>query len=168
LQPTPLAWRRVASGHGPAGSRASQRRPDAVAARLRQDPRPVWALDPASRTLRVEIDLPNSTGRLRPGMYATVRFMLEEPASETPNERAALGGCGSGSRLAVRNGRRHTRSFSFRSFVSIVPPSCPEGIQSISPRLQSGGLFRNSPQSPEGTTKGLAFPPSSLRDYEVT
>ncbi len=28
-----------------------------------------WALDPGSRTLRAEIDLPNKEGKLRPGMY---------------------------------------------------------------------------------------------------
>ena len=31
-----------------------------------------WSLDAKARTLRVEIDLPNPEGRLRPGMYATV------------------------------------------------------------------------------------------------
>jgi HlyD family secretion protein len=29
-----------------------------------------WSLDPATRTLRAEIDLPNPEGQLRPGMYA--------------------------------------------------------------------------------------------------
>jgi RND family efflux transporter MFP subunit len=29
-----------------------------------------WSLDPATRTLRVEIDLPNAGGPLRPGLYA--------------------------------------------------------------------------------------------------
>ena len=33
-------------------------------------------LDPASRTLRVEIDVPNSSGRLRPGMTVTVSLVL--------------------------------------------------------------------------------------------
>jgi RND family efflux transporter MFP subunit len=31
--------------------------------------RTAWALDPKTRTLRTEIDLPNADGRLRPGMY---------------------------------------------------------------------------------------------------
>jgi HlyD family secretion protein len=31
-----------------------------------------WALDPGTRTLRVEIDVPNPDGLLRPGMYARV------------------------------------------------------------------------------------------------
>jgi RND family efflux transporter MFP subunit len=38
-----------------------------------------WALDPQQRTLRVQIDLPNPDGRLRPGMYATARLTTEHP-----------------------------------------------------------------------------------------
>ena len=37
-----------------------------------------WDLDPANRSLRVEIDLPNPEGRLRPGMYATANILLAE------------------------------------------------------------------------------------------
>ena len=37
-----------------------------------------WVLDPASRTLRVEIDLPNPERRLRPGMYAKARIELSK------------------------------------------------------------------------------------------
>ena len=36
-----------------------------------------YALDEASRTMLVEIDLPNPTQELRPGMYATVRIGVE-------------------------------------------------------------------------------------------
>jgi len=39
--------------------------------------RTAWVLDPSSRTLRTEIDLPNPSGHLRPGMYATVRITLK-------------------------------------------------------------------------------------------
>jgi multidrug resistance efflux pump len=35
-----------------------------------------YALNPRNRTLRVEIDIPNSTGWLRPGMYATATISL--------------------------------------------------------------------------------------------
>jgi HlyD family secretion protein len=42
--------------------------------------RAAGALDPGSRTLRTEIDLPNPDGRLRPGMFATVRIVSEMPA----------------------------------------------------------------------------------------
>jgi HlyD family secretion protein len=37
-----------------------------------------WTLDPANRSLRAEIDLVNEDQSLRPGMYATVRILLEE------------------------------------------------------------------------------------------
>jgi RND family efflux transporter MFP subunit len=39
-----------------------------------------WVLDPASRTLRVEIDLPNPQRTLRPGMYAKARIELSSSA----------------------------------------------------------------------------------------
>jgi RND family efflux transporter MFP subunit len=34
-----------------------------------------WALDPTSRSLRAEVDLPNKDGRLRPGMYLHARIV---------------------------------------------------------------------------------------------
>jgi RND family efflux transporter MFP subunit len=40
--------------------------------------RTAGALDPASRTLRVEIDLPNADGSLRPGLYAYVGIAAEQ------------------------------------------------------------------------------------------
>jgi RND family efflux transporter MFP subunit len=39
-----------------------------------------WSLDPANRSLRVEIDLPNPEGALRPGMYATATILLDQRA----------------------------------------------------------------------------------------
>jgi len=41
------------------------------------------ALEPASRTLRVEIDLPNTEKKLRAGMYAYVRITAEMPEGWT-------------------------------------------------------------------------------------
>jgi len=38
-----------------------------------------WALNPDVRSLRVEIDLPNANGRIRPGMYAFVSVPIEIP-----------------------------------------------------------------------------------------
>ena len=38
------------------------------------------AIDPATRTLRTEIDVPNPKGRLLPGSYAQVHFALKEQA----------------------------------------------------------------------------------------
>jgi HlyD family secretion protein len=37
-----------------------------------------WALDPGNRTLRVEIDVENEDGGLRPGMYARANILLAE------------------------------------------------------------------------------------------
>lgn len=38
-----------------------------------------WSLEPGSRTLRAEIDLPNPDGRVRPGMYVYARVTAELP-----------------------------------------------------------------------------------------
>lgn len=38
-----------------------------------------WSLDPTTRTLRAEIDLPNPDGRLRPGMYAYAALSSDLP-----------------------------------------------------------------------------------------
>jgi multidrug efflux pump subunit AcrA (membrane-fusion protein) len=45
--------------------------------------RQTWALDAKSRTLRVEIDLPNEGELLRPGMYAYASFHLKLPERPT-------------------------------------------------------------------------------------
>ncbi len=37
-----------------------------------------WSLDELNRTLRAEIDLPNTDGMLRPGMYAKVDILLDQ------------------------------------------------------------------------------------------
>lgn len=40
-----------------------------------------WALDQHTRTMRVQVDLPNADGRLKPGNFATVRFATERPGA---------------------------------------------------------------------------------------
>lgn len=40
--------------------------------------RTAWALDPATRTLLTEVDLPNPDDALRPGLYAYVTVVVEE------------------------------------------------------------------------------------------
>lgn len=40
-----------------------------------------WALDPTSRTLRAEIDLPNKDRKVRPGMYVTAALTAAVPAA---------------------------------------------------------------------------------------
>lgn len=38
-----------------------------------------WSLEPESRTLRVEVDVPNSGGHIRPGMYVYARIGAQTP-----------------------------------------------------------------------------------------
>ena len=40
--------------------------------------RTAWALDPRTRTIRVEIDIPNPGGQFRPGLYAYATVIVEE------------------------------------------------------------------------------------------
>lgn len=40
-----------------------------------------WSLEPGSRTLRTEIDLPNEKGQIRPGMYAYAKLSVELPSA---------------------------------------------------------------------------------------
>jgi HlyD family secretion protein len=42
-----------------------------------------WSLEPASRTLRTEIDIPNKDGKLRPGMFVVARITNPLPESWT-------------------------------------------------------------------------------------
>lgn len=46
--------------------------------------------DPANRTMRAEIDLPNPSGRLREGMYGGVTILLEPPTEHLTIPSAAL------------------------------------------------------------------------------
>jgi HlyD family secretion protein len=53
-----------------------------------------WALDPRSRTIRVEIDIPNPGSKLLPGLYAYATVIVEEhpdvltvPATAVVNEK---------------------------------------------------------------------------------
>jgi RND family efflux transporter MFP subunit len=64
---------------GERGDLASVRVP-ALAGREYAAPvtRTSWALDAANRSLRSEIDMANTDGTLRPGMYATATILLEE------------------------------------------------------------------------------------------
>ena len=48
------------------------------------------ALDPSSRTMRTEIDLPNADGILRPGMYGTVAIAVETHADALTVPEAAV------------------------------------------------------------------------------
>ena len=47
-------------------------------------------LDPATRTAEMEVDVPNPTARLKPGMYARVQFVVAEHAAALTVPRNAL------------------------------------------------------------------------------
>jgi HlyD family secretion protein len=49
-----------------------------------------WSLDPATRSLKTEIDVPNPDGLLRPGMYATIQLRLDEVANALVVPAAAI------------------------------------------------------------------------------
>ncbi len=49
-----------------------------------------WSLEPGSRTLRAEVDLPNPDGKLRPGMYVSTKLTVELP-TEWSVPAAAVG-----------------------------------------------------------------------------
>jgi multidrug resistance efflux pump len=53
----------------------------AVSAETGKVARTSWSLEPGSRTLWTEIDLPNEKGLLRPGMYVNARLTAELPAA---------------------------------------------------------------------------------------
>lgn len=61
------------------GSEALIRTPAAANAVIKgQVKRSAWVLQPATRTLRVEIDVPNGEGKLRPGMYVYADLKVAE------------------------------------------------------------------------------------------
>jgi hypothetical protein len=52
--------------------------------------RTAWALNTQSRTLRAEIDLPDSGSRLLPGMYAYAQVIIERPDVRAGTEHPHL------------------------------------------------------------------------------
>ena len=71
------------AGNGRAAGRRRRSRRGARAGAAGHDfpgtvTRTAWALDPDTRTLRTEVDVPNADGKLRPGMYAQVTIDLAE------------------------------------------------------------------------------------------
>ncbi len=64
-----------------------------------------WSLEPGSRTLRAEVDLPNQAEKLRPGMYVHARLTAELPA-EWSVPAAAVGKANDGAVVyLVENGK---------------------------------------------------------------
>jgi RND family efflux transporter MFP subunit len=52
--------------------------------------RTTWVLNESTRTLRVEIDVPNDDGKLRPGMYAHARLKVAERSDALVLPKTAL------------------------------------------------------------------------------
>jgi RND family efflux transporter MFP subunit len=86
-QPAPV-WRREVPGKEFAGTVA----------------RTTAAVDPSTRTLRVEVDVPNPDAALLPGMYLQVRFRLEAPQGLVRVPGAAVVTRAGGTRVAVIDG----------------------------------------------------------------
>jgi RND family efflux transporter MFP subunit len=87
----------------------------------REDPRRTFAgkvtrtadaLDPSTRTLLTEVQVPNRDGALRPGMYLQVKFIFRRQVSTVLIPAAAMATRSEGPRLAVldRERRAHYRN----------------------------------------------------------
>ena len=73
--------------------------------------RDAGALDPNTRTLLTEVQIPNSNGQLRPGSYAQVKFYLPRTAPSVIIPANALVPGGTDSRVAtVQDGKIHYQS----------------------------------------------------------
>ncbi len=114
--------------------------------------RSAWALDPRSRTLRTEVDLPNADGRLRPGMYAYASITLEYPDVLTlPASAVVIQGeqayCflvedGKAVRTAVRVGARGAQAVEVLALQKRAPKAGGEVWQSFTgaERVVAGNL----------------------------
>lgn len=100
--------------------------PDAVAGKVA---RTSWALDPASRALRVEVDLPNPDAKLRPGTYLRAMLTAELPPSWTlpisavtknPEQSTAMLFAGDQTkRVVVQTGRSDASNIEIRRYREI-------------------------------------------------
>jgi len=68
------------------------------------------AIDPASRTLRTELQIPNADGELFPGMYAEVKFVLPQDAHTLIVPGNAVMIRSDGPKLLVVDGKNTIRS----------------------------------------------------------
>ena len=81
----------------------------------REDPRRTFtgkvtrtaeALDPATRTLLTEVQVPNKDGDLRAGMFLQVKFVFQRRAASVAVPAAALATRSGGPRLAILDAQR--------------------------------------------------------------
>lgn len=68
--------------------------------------RTTGSIDPGTRTLRIEVDVPNASGELLPGMYGQVYFQVRrsKPSVRIPTSALSLGA--EGERVAIVEGSR--------------------------------------------------------------
>ncbi|GAB3721575.1 efflux RND transporter periplasmic adaptor subunit [Hymenobacter agri] len=109
--------------------------------------RDAGALDPNTRTLLTEVQVPNAAGQLRPGSYAQVRFHLPRTAPSIIIPANALVPGGTDSRVAtVRDGKIHYQP---------ITPGRDFGNQiEVTQGLQGGELLVLNPA--ETLTEGQA------------
>jgi RND family efflux transporter MFP subunit len=101
------------------------------------------ALDPATRTMQVEMDLPNADGRIRPGFYGQTRLVLERragvltlPVAAVRSDAAGpyvfvVGAAGTVRRVAVEPGLEEAGSIEIVSGLAggeSVVTSAPAGL----------------------------------------
>ena len=103
----------------------------------REDPRRTFAgkmtrtadaLDPSTRTLLTEVEVPNRDMALRPGMYLQVKFIFRRQVSTVLVPAAALATRSDGPRLAVldRERRVHYRNVQLGAISAARPRSSPD------------------------------------------
>ena len=126
------------------------------------------AIDPASRTLLVEIDVKNPTGELLPGAYAEAHFRLSSSVAHTYLLPVpALIFRSEGLQVAVVNDGRHAElkhiqlGRDFGTQVEVVAGLAPDDQVIINPpdSLVSGEEVRPVPHSYDGTTGSPAESP---------
>lgn len=90
------------------------------------------ALDPGSRTLPLEAEVPNQDRALRPGLFVRARIALPGAASDAlVVPEAAIGSTGSASRVFVRAGNRVEERL-------VVPGRLLDGLREVTGSLRPG------------------------------
>ncbi|MDE7072371.1 MAG: efflux RND transporter periplasmic adaptor subunit, partial [Bacteroidales bacterium] len=106
-------------------------------------------IDPISRTFSVEVHIPNAKEELRPGMYATLEFDINQTETVVAPALAILKLQGSNDRYAFinRNGKAKRVNITigkrFEDLVEIISPDIQEGDELVV--VGQGKLIDGSP-----------------------
>lgn len=92
-------------------------------------------LDPATRTAQIEVDIPNRDGRLKPGMYARVRFTVAEREQALVVPTNAVVDLGTGPGVFVPEGESTAR------FQPITTGIQNQALIEVASGLQAGDRF---------------------------